>query len=361
MINILQIVDSLAIGGKEKMAVSITNSILEVKGFKSYICLTTKEGPLINDLSSSIEILALNKKGLFDIKAIAQLIKFIKLNKIDILHAHSSSFFIATICKLFTNTKLIWHDHNGKRSKMNFLPKKILQLFSYFFDFTIVVSNKLENWAKDNLLISNSKIEYLANFTTPNTTYKNIDLPGNKETRIVCVANLRDPKNHLLLLSAFNSIFNSCKDWHILLVGRDYNDNYSNNIKKFISENDIKDNVHILGIRTDISNILSNSTIGVLSSKSEGLPVSLLEYGMSKLPVVCTDVGYCKMVLKNGNVGLLSFDMTIKEYSKKLEKLISNKDIRNTLGNDFYSHVIKNYSKDAILNRLIKIYIKVLK
>ena len=40
----------------------------------------------------------------------------------------------------------------------------------------------------------------------------------------------------------------------------------------------------------DIKNILHQATLGVLSSKSEGLPVALLEYGLASLPVVATNV-----------------------------------------------------------------------
>ncbi|MAM18509.1 MAG: glycosyltransferase, partial [Gramella sp.] len=46
----------------------------------------------------------------------------------------------------------------------------------------------------------------------------------------------------------------------------------------------------------DIFPYLASANLGVLSSRSEGLPLALLEYGLSELPVVCTDVGDCREV-----------------------------------------------------------------
>jgi len=356
MIRILQIVDSSAIGGKEKMVISIANSIAKNEDFESYVCLTTKEGPLLCELDDNVKFISLDKKFSLDLIAIFKLVGFIKDNKIDLIHAHSSSFFTAVLCKIFVKVNIIWHDHNGKRSQMSFVPKNILRIFSFAFSFVIVVSNKLEVWAGNNLLIPKEKILYLANFANENESKDEIELPGIKGKRIVCVANLRDPKNHILLLKSFNKIVEKFNDWHLLLVGNDYHDDYSNELKDYINKSSIKDNIHILGVRTDIGDILANSNIGVLSSSSEGLPVSLLEYGMSKLAVLITDVGYCKQVLKNGNLGLVSPNIEVNSYSKELEHLLESSELRNKLALGFYAHVMQNYSEEAIMKQLAQVY-----
>ena len=52
-----------------------------------------------------------------------------------------------------------------------------------------------------------------------------------------------------------------------------------------------------------LPHFLHGADCGVLSSVSEGLPVSLLEYGMAGLPVIVTDVGQCAEVVGNGRFG----------------------------------------------------------
>lgn len=76
----------------------------------------------------------LDKKKALDIKSILKLNKFIKQNKITIIHAHSTSFFIATIVKLVNrNVKLFWHDHYGKSEQLNKRSSFVLKVCSRFF------------------------------------------------------------------------------------------------------------------------------------------------------------------------------------------------------------------------------------
>lgn len=356
-IKILHIVDSFAIGGKEKMAISIANVVNANKDYNSYVCATTSSGPLIKEIDSSIEILLLNKTSFLDIQAIQKIISFVKNKNISIIHAHSSSFFTAVICSLFTDIKIVWHDHNGNRDKMSFISKSVLKLFSVRFDYVLTVSDILENWAKNNLYINDNKIKYLPNFVNiEKLSNVKVDLPGTCKTRIVCVANLRYPKNHMLLLESFKELHKKKSDWHLLLVGTDFNDNYSNNLKMYIKNNKLENNIHILGSQSNIGSILDNSTIGVLSSESEGLPISLLEYGTYKLPVVCTDVGYCKQVLKDGSLGLVVESNNKQEYTEKLFLLTSEEKLQHSLGNLFFHHIKEIYSDKVVVNKIIDIY-----
>ena len=86
----------------------------------SYLCATREEGLLKESLSKDVRYLFLNKKSTLDFKAIIKLNRFIKVNKINIIHAHASSFFIATIIKIL-NPKLvlIWHEHYGNRENLH--------------------------------------------------------------------------------------------------------------------------------------------------------------------------------------------------------------------------------------------------
>src|SRR5690606_7182649 len=97
--RVLQLIDSLRPGGAEKMTVNIANALLpHVEG--SFLCCTRKEGMLKNELKPEVGYLFLNKKSSLDPKAILKLIKYIRKNKIDIVHAHSTSFFLAGLLKL---------------------------------------------------------------------------------------------------------------------------------------------------------------------------------------------------------------------------------------------------------------------
>ena len=119
------------------------------------------------------------------------------------------------------------------------------------------------------------------------------------------MANLRNPKNHEFLLKVSEKVIEKYPDWSFHLVGKDYNDEYSTSLKLKINEKKLQNNVYIYGQKNDIEFIIQQSTICVLTSSSEGLPVALLEYGLLNKPVVTTDVGEIPLIIKNEMNGFI--------------------------------------------------------
>lgn len=207
------------------------------------------------------------------------------------------------------------------------------------------------------LNVNSSDIEYLPNFPVLNFLDNRFQksLPGDKKYKIVNVANLRPQKDHVNLIKAIQII----KECDLYIVGNDVKDDYSLLVHEYISYNGI-DNVHILGGRTDIVSILQHCDIGVLSSASEGLPVSLLEYGLAGLPVVCTRVGECATVLGNGEFGILVEPQDPEKLAESIQLLIDNPSLRADYGAKFHKHVSQHYSEKAIIKTVIAKYCELL-
>ena len=93
-----------------------------------------------------------------------------------------------------------------------------------------------------------------------------------------------------------------------------------------------------------------------MSSRSEGLPVSLLEYGLAKLPVVVTNVGECNKVVINGKSGIVVESENSLEFADALDKLINSEEKRKEYAELHYNNVIEKYSENSFINKLIKIY-----
>lgn len=352
--KVLQLIDSLEAGGAERISVNYANILS--KHIDSYLCTTRSEGPLLKTINENVGYLFLNKKSKLDIKAIFLLNKFIKKNKITIVHAHSSSFFLAGIMKLINyNIKIVWHDHYGNSENLDNRPFLVLKFVSLLFNSIIVVNTKLKKWAVDKL--NCNTVVYMSNFVSNNPDYKEETfLAGEDGKRIVCLANLRPQKDHLNLLKAFFKLNKKYPSWTLHLVGKNFNDGYSESIFNYISKNRLKDKIFVYGTCSDIEYILSQSTIGVLSSKSEGLPVSLLEYGYAKLPVVVTNVGECSVVINNEVNGILVMPEDDEVLFNGLIKLIENQDIRNRIANELKKEILKNYSANSIISKILSLY-----
>ncbi|WP_457616865.1 glycosyltransferase [Lutibacter sp.] len=352
--NVIQIIDSLHAGGAEMMAVNIANA-LSSTGIASHLCTTRLEGDLKLKLNDAVGYLFLNKRHTFDIRALKQLLRYINTNKITIIHAHSSSYFIAILAKfLKPSLKIIWHDHYGKSNDLKNRKYQSLNIASSFFSHIISVNKLLANWAETHL--RTKKISYLPNFAILNTNLKKTVLKGAPNYRIICLANFRPQKDHLTLLKAFKNVIKHHPKWSLHLVGEVIESDYSKRISGYIKDNLLEKHVFVYGSCPDIGNVLSQASIGVLSSKSEGLPVSLLEYGLAKLPVVITQVGECASVLNNGENGILVPPEDSGKFEDALKELINSKELRQQFSVNLNQTVREKYSKDSFITQLLKIY-----
>lgn len=354
--KVLQLIDSLHAGGTERVAVNIANALCN-RINASYLCTTRQEGVLKDSLSQYVGYLFLNRKSTLDFKAIHRLHRFVRGNAINVVHAHSSSFFIGTILKLLNpRLVLVWHDHYGKSEFLDTRPKLVLRFCSRFFNHVFCVNTKLEAWNKKHLKAKS--INYLPNFAVLNYKEKITKLKSKKDKRIVCLANLRDQKDHITLLKSFEKVLESAPDWTLHLVGKDFNDGYSKEIKAFIKEQDLDASVFLYGSCPDTLNILNQATIGVLSSKSEGLPLALLEYGLAGLPVVATNVGDCGKVISAPEEGVLIAQERDDLLAKALIDLIEKNDLRTNLGHCLNFKVVNSFSENSVVETLITVYKK---
>ncbi|MFE3869491.1 glycosyltransferase [Flavobacterium sp. LS2P90] len=350
--RILQIIDSLEAGGAERMAVNYANALAKQIDFSGLV-VSRKEGPLLNQVDDGVSYLFLNRIKIIDFKALYTLRNYVRVNSITLVHAHSTSFFLAFLLKLVhPSIKIIWHDHYGDSEFLNKRPLLALRLIAPFFSGIVAVNQKLKVWAQENLHFKNAI--YLPNFPSEE---KNITaytvLEGVDGKRIVCLANLRVQKNHFLLMEVAKKMQLSHPEWTFHLVGKDFQDDYSKQIQSLIIEHHLEKNVFLYGTKQDMKNILDQSTIAILTSQSEGLPMAILEYGLHKKPVVVTNVGEISSVIQNGKNGFLILANQEQLFYKSVVTLIENDVLRTDFGNLLYDTVTENYAEDVVVKKYL--------
>jgi glycosyltransferase involved in cell wall biosynthesis len=350
--RIIQIIDSLDAGGAERMAVSYANGLVDEIAFSGLV-VSRKEGPLLQQIDERVSYLFLNKKKTFDIAAVLQLRRYVQQHKIDLVHAHSTSFFLAFLLKLsYPKIRLLWHDHYGDSEFLEQRPSLVLRMLLPFFSGVIVVNQKLKIWVDQKLKVKNSF--YLPNFpTTAQEVLGKTSLKGVAGKRIVCLANLRPQKDHFLLLSVAEHLKQTHSEWTFHLVGKDFQDTYSEALKSRIVALDLEKNVFLYGSKQDVTHILTQATVAILTSKSEGLPVALLEYGQQKKPVLVTNVGEISSLVLAGENGLLVPAENPILFHEALVALIESESLQKRLGLALYQSILTNYASKAILQQYL--------
>jgi glycosyltransferase involved in cell wall biosynthesis len=336
--KILQVIDTLEIGGAERMCVNISN-LLTSKSIENSILVTRKLGPLSKQVESD-KIVLISKKNGLDFLRFYRFIRVIKAKRPDVLHAHSTSIYWTFGAKLiFPEIKLIWHDHDGMSEFLEDSDRKLIKVISKYFHAIIVVNQILYDWNKRNALSKN--VYLLRNFSL----FRTIREKGNNETiRLVCLANFREQKDHMTLFRALELIPYTV-NFECICAGQVSDEVYFQQLKDFC-KNNLSHRVKFVGEVEDVEELLISADIGVLSSKSEGLPVALLEYGCAGLAVVVTDVGQCSKVLGDGVFGRIFQKENSRQMAEALTPLINNKEERSQLGNKFKCHVENEYGSD---------------
>jgi glycosyltransferase involved in cell wall biosynthesis len=349
--RILQIIDSLQVGGSERMSVNICNSLTS-HNIQNRLVVSRKSGPIYNFISEKKSVFFLNKKGGLDFFAFIRLFNLIREYKPRVIHAHQTSIYWVFVMKLlFPNVIVIWHDHWGLSDLLKSSDRKGVKYFSFLIDGVICVNDKIKVWNTENLKVKGESIVYIPNFPL----FKNAKRKEVRSTTLLCIANIREQKDHANLLNACFLLKEQNVDFNLLLAGSLEDINWVEKIKKLIIELNLNDSVALLGPVNDISELLSNADVGILSSVSEGLPVSLLEYGLAELPVVCTDVGQCKEVLGNGEYGWLVPVKSPVELADAIKEALEDSELAILRAGRLKKNILENYSSKGFIKKYMEL------
>jgi glycosyltransferase involved in cell wall biosynthesis len=126
-------------------------------------------------------------------------------------------------------------------------------------------------------------------------------------------------------------------------------------LKKFITQNNIKDKVIFCGARNDIGSILSSLDIFVLPSYTEGLSTALLEAMTCGRAIVCSDIPGNRELLTHNKEGLLVNPNDSESLKSNIQLLCNDSTLRLKLGNNAKMKA-SQYTEDIVFESLLKHY-----
>ena len=144
--------------------------------------------------------------------------------------------------------------------------------------------------------------------------------------RIVSVARFAFPKDFATLVRALALV---AADFRATFVGEGP---ALSDVATIVEMQGLERKVELLGSRGDVRELLASSDVFVLSSRSEGHPVSLLEAMAAGLPVVATDVGGVAESVVHGQTGLLVPAGDVTALAAALGRLVDDEELRRRLG-----------------------------
>ncbi len=347
--RILQLIDSLDIGGAEKMAVLYANELAQLID-KSVLVSTRKEGALKKSIATNVSYHFLNRQGFFDLSAVKRLVQICKEEQVTHIHAHGTSIFIGSLAKtLFPKVQLIFHDHFGSLQRRQVWKYR---LATFNADFCIAVNEEIASWNRQNLKLSSF---YLPNFSVISKSVCSNEDESNFMFTILALANFRKEKGHEFLFQVAQELkLRGVKAvWH--LYGRVSDFEYYIHLRTLREQLELTESVLFFENESDLTHALHKADVAVLTSSFEGLPLALIEYGLAAKPVVVTKVGACETLVQSEANGFVVPYGNAKEFADKIEYLYRNPDKRVIFGERLQVEVSRTFSAKAVLSAYLKL------
>lgn len=330
-------------GGTERVATIIASELAKEKSKYniSFVSLVEKRKESFFYLDSSMKRYKLYDKPVRGITHIVQicykLAKVIKKNNIDvIIDIDGILDMYSLIVKMFTGVKVISWEHFNYYQHPTVGHRKYTRALAGRFANAIVTLTKEDTeYYKENLKIK-CPITYIHNPVMNLEKQHAYDI--NSKT-ILSVGRLTYQKGFDMLVDVANIVLNKHSNWRWIILG-DGEDRESLEAK--IKEFNLEDRVILKGNVSNVDNYYSKTGIFVLTSRYEGLPMTLLETKPFKLPVVSFDIKTGpRECIKDGVNGYLVDEFDIEDMAKKIEMLINNKELRS----DFSEAAMKDTEK----------------
>ena len=276
-----------------------------------------------------------------DLKSIIEVRKILKQIKPDIIYMHSSKAgAIGRIALVFNfKAKKLYNAHgwyfnaqiSDKKKKIFALIEKILAIKT---DRIINISKseyesalKYKIAPKKKMCIIENGIDFTKfknNDKNREETRKEYNIKEN-ETVIGVVGRLSEQKDPMTMIKAFELVHKENKNTRLMYVG---SGELEEEVKQYARDNNILDKIIITGWVTNVDKYIPAFDIAVLPSKWEGFGLVLIEYMACDKPIIATNVGGIKDIIKDNENGLLISIESGKELVNKILELVKNNSLK---------------------------------
>lgn len=155
------------------------------------------------------------------------------------------------------------------------------------------------------------------------------------------------------LVAAFAQLAARRPDAYLLLAG---DGPLRGRIEAQIGELGLRDRCRLVGFREDVASVFAASDVMALTSANEGTPVSLIEASAAGLPLVSTDVGGVRDMLRDGETGFLVTPDDLDGFADRLAVLADDPKLRRRLGDQGRAFVVPRYAIERLVGDVDGLY-----
>jgi|LGVE01.1.fsa_nt_gb glycosyltransferase involved in cell wall biosynthesis len=282
--------------------------------------------------------------------------ELIKKEHFDIIHAGfgNNSATTAMILSERTKTPFTFECH----------------AYDLFVDFPFA-KEKIANAAKIFTISDYNKQYLINNFRCPETKiivkrvtinetyFSNMQTTSKRDDLIVSVCRLHPIKGLEYAIDAFNLVLAQRAGLEYVIIG---DGPLHNSLKEKVEKLGLNKNIIFLGTveNTDVFRYMKEATLFLLPSviaedgDRDGIPTSLIEAMCLKTPVISSKISGIPELIDDGIDGFLVEPKNVDQIAKRIDFLLSNKDVRERMGEKARDKVNKMFDTEVNINKLLK-------
>lgn len=336
-IRLLQVIPSFGCGGAERMVVNLMTHLDPARFAVAAISLAGPEGSALEQklAENKLRVAYLGKRAGFDMRMPLRIRNEVRKFRPHVVHSHLCLHYVFPSligCRDLLHISTVHLPADGLH-KM--LMRPLGQLAFRQGVIPVAVSREVAVWLKHFQAVTNCLVipngipisEYQHPSVSRQAWRKEHGF-SDADVLLVCVARLEKQKNHAMLLKAFAHSFQPSGPGHLVLAG---DGTCRQELELQVRELRLEHNVHFLGRRSDIPELLGASDVFVLPSQNEGNPLSLMEAMAAGLPVVATAVGGVPELLEDQKSGFLVAPGDWEAMGGAMLRLLENIEMRRTM------------------------------
>lgn len=291
--------------------------------------------------------------------ALKELEKKIKIENIDLIHSNSRRIDLGAVLSAKYKIPLIWHirEFSDGAFRCFSFRKNYIQLMNSTASCFIAVSDSVKkHWFNKGLNEQKLLRVYDGVRLRDSVQNRKVDLKNKRIIKLVMTGSLQPPKGQEQAIKMMAALKADGLSFTLDLIG-DGSWPYTMKLKKIIKGLELEKSVRLLGYRNDVYDMLPNYDIGLMCSQDEAFGLATAEYLMAGLPVLASDSGANRELVREGIDGYLYDYENIQDMKEKLFKIINE----NLGGLQSHQYAKRRFSDVANAENIYNIYLNILK
>ncbi len=352
--KIAYVIPTLSLGGAEKQQVNILNGMIDDRFEIKLFVLKNKTQLLPQLKNEKIDVEICHIESMIDIGAFFRFIKSIKSFNPDIIHAHmyNANILVRFLKIVLPQCKIINHYHG--MSQWMSKPKLYLdKATSFLVDKFIVVSQKSfdlrlqrEGYPVEKMLLLFNSVDLKPLHET------NMKLRDRKQIVIGMASRLIPLKNIAGAIFMTAELMKKGFDPRLVVAG---DGPEKENLIKYSEKLGVHDKVEFFGFVEQMEEFYKKIDIYCISSKTEDLPLSIVEAMMAGKPVIASNVGGIPDILKDAACTMLVDDFYDTHEIEKISSFIKSLEYEKCK-KELTQYASRNFSNSDYCKKLHNIY-----